>query len=368
MLFGSSDLSTDGDASNEWKPTNVPVLQPLHQALKVKKQHDEALAKYLKTNPNANKADLESFKQNFLADMSRSMTPVPNTVVDDPSKSKAQEQPKVLPVKNLNSYFDPENATNSNVRPSMLMSGKSLTVPVSHGIDNPLPLPSTTTPQSFRPVNISLNTPPAIVPLSSKTPDMDLVSVASSGLSAPPSSAASPSINHDAVAAAFLSLRPPSTSTVATPSSSSIWPFNSATTDTPSQHPNILPPTDNINQPVQSFTPPTAYMPSPQPVPAPAVETPGISLWPFTSAGVRDTNINPQSAVNPLNGEKIPSGTSTASEVGNNASMSSLWPFPSFPPEGMMTTMNPLPTPMTADKAVDYKELLDQLVKEKVSR
>ena len=366
ILFGRSVSSADNEQSKEWKPSTnvpVPVSQPLHQALKTKKLHDEALQHWLKTNPNASKNDLESFKQTFLGDMSRSATPVPTvpTVFDDNNKSKAQEQPQVLPVRNLNAYFDPENSTCSNVRPSMLMSGKSLIVP--SGLGNPL------TPQSVRPVNIALSTPPPTVPLPTKTPDTDLASVASSGLSAPPSSAASPnhvprSQNNDAVAAAFLPLRPPSISTAATPPGISMWPFNSTAADLPSQHPNIVPPTVSSIQPVkQSLTPPTAHMPSPLPALAPVVETPaGISLWPFTN--------NPQSVVvNPLNGEMVPTGSAAPpSEVGSNASMSSLWPFPSFPPEGMMTSMNPLPAPKTTNPIVDYKELIDQLIKEKVSQ
>ena len=340
ILFGSNDLSSstvDGDQSKDWKPTPTPtpMLQPptpLHQALKQKKLHDEALQQYLKTNPTASKGELETFKQNFLTEMARSATPIPTTVPtdDNNTKSKSQEPPKVLPVKNLNSYFDPENSTNSNVRPSML-SGKSLIVP-----DNPLS--NTHTPQSVRPVNISSSTPPPAIPLSSKTPDTDLASVASSGMSAPPSSATSPSIP-----------------TAATPNMS-MWPFNSTTDHSTLQHPNIVPPTNNQSHAVQSLTPPTARMPSPVPVPAPGMEPSSISLWPFTSA------TNP-----PSNGEAIRSGSTVPSEVGSNAtSMPSLWPFPSFAPEGMMTSMNPLHTPPVSNPVVNYKELMDQLIKEKV--
>ena len=99
--------------------TKVHTTTPLHEALKLKKLHDAAVKDYLEQNKSATKADLDKFREQFVAQTR------PATAGTTSSSSSGQK----LPVnRNLTGAFFDQDDENSNVRPTVFL-GRHISPP-----------------------------------------------------------------------------------------------------------------------------------------------------------------------------------------------------------------------------------------------
>ena len=120
MFSGSSPgppVSSPPSTTSKVQPT------PLHEALKLKKLYDASLKDYLETNKNATQADLEKFKEQFVAQTRPAAATTPSS-----SSSKLPQQ--LLPVnRNLTgAFFDPYDE-HSNVRPTVFLGRQQFSPP-----------------------------------------------------------------------------------------------------------------------------------------------------------------------------------------------------------------------------------------------